>query len=134
MHDNKQQNSLSIIIVDWDSQSLYTAAILENGGPNRGTESKTCKKKWAACRLSWNSTTIEHVHLCPICPTTILIGPFQRETRSPRRVPRLTALERDYLLMFIYVHTFRTVCLSVFVLEHLVVAVRKMWGLQMESV
>ena len=21
--------------VDWDSQSLYTAAILENGGPNR---------------------------------------------------------------------------------------------------
>ena len=31
--------------LDWDSQSLYMAAILENGGPNRGTESKTCKKK-----------------------------------------------------------------------------------------
>ena len=24
--------------LDWDSQSLYTAAILENGGPNLGTE------------------------------------------------------------------------------------------------
>ena len=30
--------------IDWDSQSLYTAAILENSGPNRGPESKTCNK------------------------------------------------------------------------------------------
>ena len=36
--------------VDWDSQSLYTAAILEHGGPNRGTESKNKQQKWAACR------------------------------------------------------------------------------------
>ena len=28
----------------WDSQSLYTAAILENGGPNWGTERKTRKE------------------------------------------------------------------------------------------
>ena len=37
--------------------------------------------------LSWNSTTPEHAHLCLICSTTILIGPFkvQRETRSSRR-------------------------------------------------
>ena len=40
--------TLPAFILDWDSQSLYTAAILENGGPNRGTESKTRKKKWAA--------------------------------------------------------------------------------------
>ena len=31
-------------MLDWDSQSLYTAAILENGGPNLETESKTSKK------------------------------------------------------------------------------------------
>ena len=34
-------------------------------------------------------------YLCPICPTTILIGPFQSTTWNtivtPRRVPRLTA-------------------------------------------
>ena len=48
------------IHLDWDSQSLYTAAILENGGPNRGTENKKAKKVSGS---SWNSTTTEHAHL-----------------------------------------------------------------------
>ena len=56
--------------------------ILENGGPNQGTESKTC-------------TNTAHAHLCLICPTTILIGPFQstawNTVVTPRRVSRLIA-------------------------------------------
>ena len=45
--------------VDGDSQSLYTAAILENGGPNRGTESKTSKK---SVRLHDEFHNEEHAH------------------------------------------------------------------------
>ena len=38
------------LLLDRDSQSLYTAAILENGKPNLGTESKTSKKSERKCR------------------------------------------------------------------------------------
>ena len=37
-------NKTFVVLLDWDSQYLYMAAILENGGPNRGTESKTGKE------------------------------------------------------------------------------------------
>ena len=53
---------------------VYTAAMFKNGRPNRGTEKN------------------EHAHLCPICPTTILIGQFKRTAWNtgvmPRRVYR----------------------------------------------
>ena len=43
----------SISTIDWDSQSLYTAAILENGGPNRRTASKTSKKASGSFHDNW---------------------------------------------------------------------------------
>ena len=49
LQQNKMPDLSPNYPLDWDSQSLYTAAILENGGPYRGTESKT--------------TTTEHAHL-----------------------------------------------------------------------
>ena len=100
--------------LDWDSQSLYTAAILDwiEGQQNK-------QKKVSG--LLWNSTTTEHAHLCPICPTTILIGPFQSTAWNlwwnmivtPRHVPRHTlysaawipdALERDSAHVYLCAH------------------------------
>ena len=51
----KEQEGSCVRTVDWDSQSLYTGAILENGGLTRGTESKTSKKvsgNWACAFVS----------------------------------------------------------------------------------
>ena len=68
--------------IDSSGMSLYTAAILGNGGLYRGTENKTCKM--SGC--SWNSMNTAHAHLCLIYPTTILIGPFRCTHRLHDRV------------------------------------------------
>ena len=65
--------------VDWDSQSLYTAAIWRT---ETGDWEQNKQKKWA-----WNSRTTEHAHLCLFCPTRFWLARFkvQRETRSSHR-------------------------------------------------
>ena len=80
--------------LDWDSQSLYTAAILENGGSNRGTESKTRKKSERKCRGI--PTTTEHAHLCLFCPTRFWLARFkvQCKTRSSHRAVYRASLRK----------------------------------------
>ena len=63
------------------------------------TESRESKTRKKVSGLSWNSTTTEHAHLCQICPTTILICPFQSTAWNtivtPCCVPHLTALRES---------------------------------------
>ena len=75
MISNDVKTDLQIYMPLLDSQSLYTATILENRGPNRGSESKTSKK---VSGIVVNSTTTEHCTFVSDLPTTILIGPFQK--------------------------------------------------------
>ena len=79
--------------VDWDSQSLFTAAILDNSGPNRGTEGKTSKKSEQKCRRNPRQLH-EHAHLCLFYPTRFWLARFkvQRETRSSHRAVYRTSL------------------------------------------
>ena len=69
-----KHNQLCGYDLDWDSQSLYTPAVLENGGPNLETESKISTK------ISGSVVEFHDNWACAfLCnlPTTILIGPFQ---------------------------------------------------------